>query len=182
MGFSTINEKIFKNTVFLIIELAGELGIGAIKLNKCLIIIDALHKAFYNESLTEAKYIKHDHGPVPGKEGHGIIQELIRSGDIVVKNEMVSPGKYEHTHRLHAEVKVSRTMFSKEDLDIISWTVSTVMKMTAREISEISHDKYYHNTKKFDEIDLANICKWEIFDEQEKISNSEKGDSSEIYF
>jgi len=161
-----IDKKIFRNTVLLIIELAGENGIGAVKLDKCLIISDALHKALYGDSLTGAAYIKHKYGPVPGKEAYNIIQGMIMSGDIEVFNEMVSPGKYENNHYLCPDLKAPKESFSDEEFNIISWVVSTVMPMTAQQISEISHDRYYHNIPMFNEINLDEIYSWKILDNQ----------------
>jgi len=160
-----IDKKVFKNTVLLIIELAGENGIGAVKLDKCLIICDALYKTLYRESLTGATYIKHKYGPVPGKEAYNIIKDMINSGDIEVFDEMVSPDMHENNHYLCPGLKAPRHTFSDEEIKIISWVVSTIMPMSARQISEISHTHYYHNTPMFNEINLDEICKWMINDD-----------------
>ena len=179
--YSMINKQVFKDTLFIIIELAGDTGIGAVKLNKCLIIIDALHKALYGETLTGATYIKHRFGPVPGTEAYNLIKETIASGDIEVFDEMVSPGFYEKNHYLHPEIKAPLDSFSDEEIELISWTVSTVMSMTAQQISEISHDKCYHSTPMFQEIDLDNIFVWKVIDEQTDKYSFERG-VSEINF
>jgi len=176
-----INNTVFRNTVLTIIELAGETGIGAVKLNKCLIINDALHKAFFGESLTGATYIKHKFGPVPGKEAYDIIQNLISSGPIEVFEEMVSPGIYEKNHYLTPGLKAPTESFNNEELELISWTVSTVMGMTAQQISEISHDTCYRNTPMLREIDLDNIYSWKILDREAYDDNFEK-DMQEINF
>ena len=157
-----INEKVFKDTVLLIIELAGENGIGGVKLNKSLIITDALHNAFYGKSLTGASYIKHRYGPVPGRAAYTIIKKMIDSEDILVFEEMVAPGIHENNHYLNPFLEIPKESFTAEEIDLVSWTVSTVMNMTAQQISAISHDRIYHNTPMFHEIDLDDVCKWEI--------------------
>ena len=166
-----INRKAFRNTVLLIIELAGENGIGAVKLNKCLIICDSLHKTLFGESLTGATYVKHKYGPVPGKEAYNIIQEMIKSGDIEVFNEMVSPGVYENNHYLCPGLVAPIKSFSEEELKIISWAVLTIIPMSAQQISEISHTRYYYNIPMFNEINLDEICSWKILDDPEAENN-----------
>jgi hypothetical protein len=166
-----IDKKTFKNTVLLIVELAGENGIGAVKLDKCLIICDSLHKALFGESLTGATYIKHKYGPVPGKEPYNIIQEMIKSGDIEVFDEMIAPDIHENNHYLCPGLKAPRHTFSDEEINIISWVVSTIMPMSAQQISEISHTHYYHNTPMFNEINLDEICKWKISDDKDTENN-----------
>ena len=159
-----INERVFRDTVSLIIELAGEDGIGGVKLNKSLIITDALHNAIYGKSLTGASYIKHRYGPVPGREAYTIIKKMIDSEDIMVFDEMVAPGIYEKNHYLTPFFQTSKDSFTKEEIAIVSWTVSTVMNMTAQQISAISHDCNYYNTPMFHEINLNDVCKWEIIE------------------
>ncbi|MDR0502001.1 MAG: SocA family protein [Treponema sp.] len=176
-----INRQVFKDTLFSIIELAGDTGIGAVKLNKCLIIIDALHKALYGETLTGAIYIKHKFGTVPGREAYNLMQEIIVSGDIEIFDEMVSPGIYEKNHYLRTDLKAPVDSFNDEELELISWTVSTVMSMTAQQISEISHNKCYHDTPMFQEINLDNIFTWKILDDQADDNSFERG-ISEIDF
>jgi len=177
-----INKKIFKDTLFSIIELAGDAGIGAVKLNKCLIIIDTLHKALYGETLTGATYIKHKFGPVPGTEAYNLLKEIIASGDIELFDEMVSPGIYEKNHYLRSDLKAPIEAFKDEEIELISWTVSTIMSMTAQQISEISHNKCYHNTPMFHEIDLDNIFTWKILDDQANENHSIERGISEINF
>ena len=159
-----VDKKIFKNTVLKIIELAGEDGIGAVKLNKCLIICDAVHKALYGDSLTGATYIKHKYGPVPETEADDILQELKTSGDIDIRKKMVSPGIYENTHYLCQGLEVSKKFFSDEEISIITWAVSTIMPMTAQQITEISHNRCYHNTPMLKEINLDDKAKWYLHD------------------
>jgi hypothetical protein len=159
-----INEKVFKNTVFLIIELAGEDGIGGVKLNKSLIITDALHNAIYGKSLTGASYIKHRYGPVPGREAYTLIKRMIDSEDILVFDEMIAPGIYEKNHYLNPFLETSKESFAEDEIAIVSWTVSTVMDMTAQQISAISHDRFYYNIPMFHEINLNDVCKWEIIE------------------
>jgi hypothetical protein len=159
-----INESVFKNTVLLIIELAGENGIGGVKLNKTLIITDALNNAIYGESLTGASYIKHRYGPVPGRDAYTIIKNMIDHEEILVFEEMTSPGMIQKNHYLNPFVEISRDVFTEKQIEFITWTVSRVMAMTAQEISELSHNDFYFNIPMFHEIDLNSVCKWEIID------------------
>jgi len=165
MGKSVIDKRAFRNTVLLIIELAGENGIGAVRLNKCLIISDAIHHALHKESLTGASYIKHKYGPVLGKEAYDLLKEMIDSEDIMVFDEMVSPNVCEKNHYLGPGVKASRDLFSEDQVRIISWAVSTAMNMTARELSDTTHDRSYHKTPMFKEIHLGDVYSWKIEDE-----------------
>ena len=172
-----IDEDVFKNTVLLIIELAGEDGIGGVKLNKSLIIADALHNAIYGESLTGASYIKHRYGPVPGREAYTIIKRMIDVEEILVFDELMSPNMVQKNHYLNPFTESSKEFFTEEQIDIISWTVAKVMTMTAQEISELSHNNFYHNIPMFHEIDLKSVCKWEIIDgkwTEERIAKAEK--------
>jgi hypothetical protein len=162
MNKSVLNKRVFKNTVLLIIELAGENGIGAVKLNKCLIISDALHQALYKESLTGASYIKHKYGPVLGKEAYNLLQKMIDSNDILVFDEMISPDVYENNHYPGPGVKASRELFTDEQINIVTWAVSTVMNMSARELSDVTHDRSYQKTPMFQEINLDDVYSWKI--------------------
>ena len=144
-------------------------------------MIDALHKTIYGESLTNATYIKHKHGPVPGPEGYELLKETIESGDIEVFEEMVSPGKYEQNHYLYPGLKPVTTDFTMEQMNIISWAVSIVKEMTAEKLSELSHDSCYRNTPMFGEIDLGDVCNWKI-NEGPYTYNLGERDFSEIDF
>jgi len=162
MGKSVLEKKVFKNTVLLIIELAGENGIGSVRLNKCLIISDAMHQALHRESLTGATYIKHKYGPVLGKEAYNLLQEMIDSEDIMVFEEMISPNVCEINHYLGPGVKASRELLDENQIKIISWAVSTVMNMTAKQLTDTTHDRSYQKTPMFAELHLDDIYSWEI--------------------
>jgi hypothetical protein len=172
-----INEDVFKNTVLLIIELAGEDGIGGVKLNKSLIITDALHYTLYGEGLTGASYIKHRYGPVPGRDAYTIIKRMIDFEQILVFDEMMSPGMIQKNHYLNPFIEPSKEFFTGEQTALVSWVVSTVMAMTAQEISDLSHNEFYNNIPMFHEIDLRSVCKWEIMDgkwSEDRIARAQK--------
>ncbi|MDR0403604.1 MAG: SocA family protein [Treponema sp.] len=160
-----LDKQILRNTILYIIELAGENGIGEVKLNKALVMVDALHKKIYGESLTGATYIKHKYGPVPGREAYALLKHLIETREIEVFEEMISPGIYEKNH--YTESRASRDLFTEEEQELISWAVSTVMGMSAQQLSAISHDRYYRNTAMFREINLDDICAFRISEDGE---------------
>jgi uncharacterized phage-associated protein len=160
-----MDKRVFKNTVLLIIELAGEKGIGAIKLNKCLLINDAMYYALHRVSLTDATYTKDKFGPVPDKEAREIIEQMIKSGDIIVSNKKLTSEKIEKNHTLPPGLRISRESFKDEDINRLSYVVKTVMKMSADELSEVTHDREYKETRNHEEIDLNKIYSWKISDE-----------------
>jgi hypothetical protein len=169
------NRKLFKDTVFLIIDIAGEDGIGATRLNKCLIFCDALYHAYHKESLTGASYVKQHHGPVLGKEAHDYLQKIIKSGDIQVSNKKVH-NRTEKNHTLNHGIKASRESFTDKEIDYISWAVSTVMSIPVNELSEITHNHSYRHTHGHGEIKLDDIYSWEISEED----NNDRDDDQKI--
>lgn len=159
-----INRRVFKDTVLLILELAGEKGIGAVKLNKCLLINDALYNALHGKSLTGTTYIKDKYGPVPDKEARDIISQMIEERDIIISKKKWSPGKEETNHALSPGFKVSKESFEAEEINRLSQVVETIMKMSAEELSKATHDYEYRITKDHEEIDLSEIVSWKIED------------------
>jgi hypothetical protein len=157
-----LDSKLFKDTVSLIIEIAGEGGIGATRLNKCLFFCDALYHAHHKESLTGASYTKHQHGPVLGKEAHNYLKEIIKSGDIQVCKKKFDDGKTEDNHTLSQGIKASRVSFTDKEINFITWAVSAVMSMPVRKLSEITHNFAYRQTPGFGEIKLDDIYSWKI--------------------
>jgi len=180
MGKSELNEKVFGNTVSLIIDLAGENGIASVRLNKCLIIVDALHQALHRESLTGATYIKHKYGPVLGKEAYDLLQKMIDSEEIMVFEEMISPNVCEINHYLGPGVKASKDSFDEDQIKIISWAVSTVMNMTANQLTDTTHDRSYQKTPMFHEIKLDDVYSWKIEDAPLPLTEEEFNNIDEI--
>jgi len=159
-----MDKKAFKNTVLLIIELSGPNGIGAVKLNKSLLVCDAMYYALHKESFTNASYVKDHFGPVPDNNAMNIIDKMINEGDIIVTEKKYGNKKIEKNHVLAPGVKVPRDDFSDDDIERISHIVKEVMKMSANELSNTTHDREYHKTYKNDLIDLNEIFEWRVLD------------------
>lgn len=115
-------------------------SLGATKLNKILWLSD--FRAYYRlgDSITGARYVKRQFGPVP----HQIIpvlKELENEGAIAVKevNHFGKPKKeYEVRHG------ISIDHFSEEQKEIIEWSIKLVCdRHTAASISAASHDQVW---------------------------------------
>ena len=156
-----MNKKAFKDMVLLIIELAGARGIGATKLNKCLVISDAMYYALHKESYTDAIYIKDKFGPVPNEEAKRIIEQMIDDGSIVAVDKKLNFIIKEKNHTLNQGLKAPRENFTNNDIERITYIVKEVMKMSANKLSDVTHDREYHKTIHKETINLNEIFKWE---------------------
>jgi len=169
-----MDKRAFKNSVLLIIELAGSKGIGSVKLNKCLLICDAMYFAIHKESFTDAEYTKNHFGPVPYDEAKSVIDEMVASGDILLTKAKWDTNKYEHNHKLAHGLKAPRDYFLNDDIERIKIIVNKVMGMSANELSNITHDREYHKTTQNEIINLKEIFEWKVMDNIEYTEEDDK--------
>jgi hypothetical protein len=97
--------------------------------------------------------------------------------EILVFDEMIAPNIIQKNHYLNPHIEFSKDIFTEDQIDIVSWTVSKVQAMTAQEISGLSHNEFYHKIPMFHEIDLKSVCKWEVIDgewTEERIARARK--------
>ena len=169
-----MDKRAFKNTVLLIIELAGSKGIGAIKLNKCLLIYDAMYYALHKESFTDTIYTKNHFGPVPYNEAKSVIDEMVNCGDILLTKTKWDHNKHENNHTLAHGLKAPRDYFLNDDIERIKSIVDKVMEMSANELSNITHDREYHKTMQNETINLNEIFEWKVIDDIEYTKEDDK--------
>jgi hypothetical protein len=130
----------FKALVHYVIWKAGaEDGFGATKLNKVLWFADARAFSLFGKSITGAKYVRLQFGPVP----HQIMpvrQELQNLGIIQQWKDKTYGNAGPNVWKFKATVKPDVRPFNNEELKIVDWWVDYINDKTANEISEESHD------------------------------------------
>jgi len=129
----------FKNLVhYICAQRSGDpSSLGAVKLNKILWLSD--FRAYYRlgESITGARYVKRQYGPVP-HQIKPILDELQNDGAIEIK-EVSHFGKPKKEFRVRYGASID--YFKEEEKKIIEDTIKLICEEhTAASISEASHD------------------------------------------
>lgn len=116
-------------------EKAGESALDPIKLNKVLWYSDCMAYLLRGRSITNATYIRKQHGPVPRAQ-KSAIDELENQGAIKV-GQINENGTWEKRFDVIAEA--DKTRFDGEELAIIDRVFKAVSKKDSMEISEQTH-------------------------------------------
>jgi hypothetical protein len=114
--------------------------LGSTKLNKVLWLADFLKYYRSGISITGARYVKRQFGPVP-RAIMPVLSELEREGSVITR-EVPFHGRTKTEFIVTKDPVVS---FPKDELDIIDRTIRFVCdEHTAQSISEVSHDAVWH--------------------------------------
>jgi len=181
-----MDKERFKNAVLAILK--AKPGMGSLQLRKALIIADALHNAYYGESITGTKYIKHKFGPVPNDEAYMFLMQMEFPLKLVeVIEEPVGPYTQ---NSYHASVEPDYSIFTRDQIDMLNCAARTAWKYSALRLSEMTHDEVYNSTPFGEEIPLETVCKitvtgydTEPFTEEEKTEarNFFESDEARVY-
>jgi len=155
VGGVNMDGERFKNAVLAILK--AKPGMGSLQLRKALIIADALHNAYYGESITGAKYIKHKFGPVPDDEAYLLLTQMEFPLKLVEVTEK-PVGPYTQ-NSYHASVEPDYSVFTQEQIDMLNYAAKTAWKYSALRLSEMTHDEVYDSTPFGEEIPLEMVCK-----------------------
>jgi len=158
----------FKSLVhFVCFKRSGDLSkLGAVKLNKILWLSD--FRAYYRlgKSITGARYVKREFGPVP-HQILSVLQELQDEGALEVR-EGKHFGKRKKQFIVRSQASID--YFPTNEIEIIEETIKFVCdEHTAASISEVSHDHIWKAAADGEEIPY-----YTVFAIPGKISSDER--------
>jgi Protein of unknown function (DUF4065) len=114
--------------------------LGITKLYKILWFSDAWHYRLHGRPITDAEYVKREHGPAP-RRGLPAIEELKRRGRIV---EPERQGFRFERRDLIALTDADVSKFSPAEISIVDAVIAEVCEnYTATSISDFSHDQVW---------------------------------------
>jgi len=148
-----MNKQMFENAILAILKVSP--GLGSIQVRKALCIADAVHYSLHGQSITEVRYIKEKHGPVPDNEGFRCLTEMFMSGKIDIYEEPIGP----YTRNSYYSVaEPDYSVFTRNQIDIINYAARIAFSHTATDLSFITHDAIYDSINMREEIPLNAIC------------------------
>jgi hypothetical protein len=113
---------------------------------------DILNDSYYGKGLTGAKYLKFPHGPVPDDDSMRVIWGMVKENLLYMIEEPV--GRYTK-HAYYKRQDPDYNQFTGEQLAFIQAAAKFALKKTARDLSELTHDKVYRDTPMGDVIPLS---------------------------
>jgi hypothetical protein len=128
--------------------------LGAVKLNKTLWRAD--FKSFYltRHSITGARYIKRQYGPVPSGL-KAVLQELVNEGVLTIGT---TPYHGYDKHQFVAHSEPDLRLLTKQDIEIADEAMRFVCEEhTAKSISEESHDHIWRAAKDGEKIPYETV-------------------------
>lgn len=126
-------------TIHYVCEKAGDSALDPIKLNKVLWYSDCMAYLLRGRSITDATYIRKQHGPVPRAQ-QAAIAHLEDQGSIKVGHASSDNG---FEKRFDVIAEADKTRFDGEELAIIDRVFKAVSKKESMEISEQTHGKVW---------------------------------------
>lgn len=125
-------------TIHYVCEKAGDEALDPIKLNKVLWYSDCMAYLLRGRSITNATYIRKQHGPVPRAQ-KSAIAELESRGAIM--RGQTHDGRWEK--RLDVIADADKTQFDGEELAIIDRVYKAISKKDSMAISEQTHGEVW---------------------------------------
>ena len=122
--------------------------LGAIRLNKVLWFSDVIAYQTTGVSITGETYVKRERGPAP-KHILAVVKELCDEGKISV----VEP-RYRFDTRKFYELEPAPDDFSEEHKRIVDAVLGYMLRNTANQVSEMSHDIIWKMAAEGEEIPL----------------------------
>jgi hypothetical protein len=110
---------------------------GATKLNKVLFFAEFTHVRRTGRAISGVEFQKLEHGPAP-RRLRPVRDALVRSGsaEVVLDDVLGRP-----THRLRPLRSADLSVFSVAELETIDEVLDDLNEMTARQVSDLSHDE-----------------------------------------
>ena len=132
------DEQKFAELVLLVADrLRADIAGGATKLNKVIFFAEFAHVRRTGRSITGVEFQKLPHGPAP-RRLRPVRDALVRCGAAQMVHE-------EHlgfvTARLVPLRAADVSLFSDEELETIDGVIEDLSGMTARQVSQLSHDE-----------------------------------------
>lgn len=147
--YITFDRAKFKAVVHFVCDRCDPSQLGNVKLHKILYFADMMKFAGSGEALTGVDYVKQQFGPV-ARHLTAALAELEIEKKISIKNvDYFGFTKKEYTSL------VSPLGLSNSDVDLLADVIGFVCNRTARDISELSHDRAWHNAKMGERIPYA---------------------------
>lgn len=114
--------------------------LGATKLNKVLWLVDIIAFRERSESITDIEnYKRLPHGPVPVEIGAAL--NNLKKNNIIA--EAANPTPLGNRREFVSLVEPDLNHFSSSDVDIIHRAIDFITPLSAKKISEITHDSYW---------------------------------------
>ena len=171
-----MNKQMFENAVLAILRFAPELG--GTKLRKALCIADAVHTSLHKQSITGCKYIKGQYGTIPEYEGYQLLLNMLESGTIEIRKKP-SGNHFEDSYT--ATQSPEDSLLSQSQLDILKYAAELVATLTAKELSEKTHDAVYHSVNMGEEIPLDKICVPRIVEDSSPFTEQMRNDARKYF-
>lgn len=130
-------ERLRELVLFIAERCLSDPTFGATKLAKILYCADFLSFARFGESITGTQYKKLRNGPVPTAVA-ALRREMMEEGEIVLAKEGYSPHLYD---RVIARREANLDKFKARDIALIDGVIQLFWGRTAKELSELSHDR-----------------------------------------
>lgn len=130
------NYQKFKSVfLYILHECKQKENVGKVVLNKLLYFCDFNYYEEYGKYLTGLRYAKLPMGPVPG------IQELVEQmkDNCEVKEVIENVVDFKRVRYIPL-VKPDMNLLSRQELEVINKVISTYSNLTARDISNLSHE------------------------------------------
>jgi len=138
--------------------------LGEVQLRKALFFIDAAHFSNCGESLTGAKYIKKQFGPVPDNDHYHKLLNLYAQPFMDEMEINLTEDCVKICHFIKDEYKnedeIKGIDFKNDIKDIILDSLDFVSKRTAKELSEITHRRGFNEVDMGDIIPFEKVIEW----------------------
>ncbi|MGC4090897.1 MAG: Panacea domain-containing protein [Polyangiaceae bacterium] len=131
------NKKLEEAIVYVARCCIGEQLFGAIKLNKILFFADAHSYVRYGATITGADYEKREFGPVPVRMPE-VIADLTKASAVQIYERTMPDTAVQK--RVTPLRDPDMTVFTARDVEVLSDVIRWISPMTAREVSELSHE------------------------------------------
>lgn len=159
----------FENAILAILKFTPSLG--AVQLRKAICIADAVHNSLHGKSITGCRYIKEKLGPVPDADGENCLKELYKSKKITIARVRVG---CHVKHVYNALIEPDNYLFTESQANILKYAAELVASLSAKELSDKTHDAVYHSLNMGDEIPLDEICKPMVIEDEEDVPLTEE--------
>lgn len=122
-------------TIHYVCEKAGDAALDPIKLNKVLWYSDCMAYLQRGRSITNATYIRKQHGPVPRAQKSAIA--ALENRGAIMSGKLNADGRWEKRFDVTAEA--DKSQFDGEELAIIDRVFKAISRRDSMDISEQTH-------------------------------------------
>ena len=140
-----------KAMVHYIVATIPEEQLGKTKLNKILWFSDREAYLRLGKTISGDTYIRKQRGPVSKNLEHAL-DELEKDG--IVEETCDYRGEYSK-YSYHSHVRPENLPFTPDELSILDAQITKLRQMTAKEVSELSHDYTWRMYENGEEIDMV---------------------------